>query len=533
MSPRFLALVRRSVPALMPREPLFSSVSLSQHVRYTKTSRPSQEAMPAVVTVPESSMDTLEPPTFLESVNHFFNRAAGLTNINSGMLNVIRACNSVVEFRFPLKRDDGSVEVLSGYRAQHSTHILPTKGGIRYAPDVNLQEVKALAALMTLKCALVEIPFGGAKGGVCIDRREYSEDELERVTRRFTHELHARNLIGSGKDVPAPDYGTGAQEMSWIRDTFAQLNQGDMFTAGCVTGKPVGHGGIRGRESATGLGVYYAIRSMLGHESVLKKTGLASPGIAGKTFVVQGFGNVGYWSSKFIHEDGGKIVAIGERDGILYDYEKGISVPALKQYMDENGSFQEFTNEGSPTFKIIPENDMCCSIECDVLVPAALENVIHSNNADTVQAKVIAEAANGPVTADADEILNERGNVVIIPDLLANSMGVMCSYVEWTKNMTGMRLGRMTKRFEESRGRHLVDVLESNGINLSKQQKSNMIAGADEETHVRSGLEDTMIAACDQIVEIAEKKNCSLRDAAYVKALESVAGHYDRAGNWP
>ncbi|KAI0563983.1 Glutamate dehydrogenase [Gracilaria domingensis] len=530
MSTRFLALVRRTAPALTARTPLLSPSSFSNHVRTTKSSRPSQEAMPAMVTVPEPSA---EAPTFLESVNHFFDRAAKLTSIEPGIMDVIRACNSVVEFRFPLLRDNGAVEVLTGYRAQHSTHVLPTKGGIRYAPDVNLQEVKALAALMTLKCALVDVPFGGAKGGVCIDRREYSTDELQRVTRRFTHELHARNLIGSGKDVPAPDYGTGAQEMSWIRDTFSQLNPGHMFTAGCVTGKPVGHGGIRGRESATGLGVFYAIRSMLDQKSILKKTGLTSPGIAGKTFVVQGFGNVGYWSSKFIHEDGGKIVAIGERDGILYDHENGISIPALKQHMDEHGSIEGFTNEGSPTFRVIPDTSVCCAIECDVLVPAALESVIHGDNADLVQAKLIAEAANGPITADADEILNERGDIVVIPDMLANSMGVMCSYVEWTKNMTGMRLGRLTKRFEESHGRHLVDVLESNGIKLSGQQKSNVIAGADEETHVRSGLEDTMIAACSQVVEIAEEKKCSLRDAAYIKALETIAEHYCRAGNWP
>lgn len=321
---------------------------------------------------------------------------------------------------------------------------------------------------------------------------------------------------------------------SWIRDTFSQLNPGHMFTAGCVTGKPVGHGGIRGRQSATGLGVFYAIRTMLDQPNILKQVGLSSPGIQGKTFVIQGFGNVGYWTAKFVEEDGGKIVAIGERDGIVYDREKGISIPALKDHlMGNNGSVENFTNEDSPTVRVIPDTDLICGIECDVFVPAALESVIHGDNADMVKAKIIAEAANGPVTADADEILNERGGIAIIPDLLANSMGVMCSYVEWSKNMTGMRLGRLTKRFEESHGRHLVDVLESNGINLSKQQKNNVIAGADEETHVRSGLEDTMIAACEQVVDIAKEKNCSLRDAAYVKALESIAGHYSRAGNWP
>lgn len=485
--------------------------------------------------VPDPEVDTNSThTTFLESVDYFFNRASGLTNVNSGLMDIIRACNSVVEFQFPIRRDDGSSQVLTGYRAQHSTHILPTKGGIRYSSDVNLQEVKALAALMTLKCALVEVPFGGAKGGVCIDRRDYSLAELERITRRFTHELHARNLIGSGKDVPAPDYGTGAQEMSWIRDTYSQLNPGHMFTAGCVTGKPVGHGGIRGRESATGLGVFFAIRSILSHDSVLRKTGFGSSGIEGKTFLVQGFGNVGYWAAKFVSEDGGKIIAVAERDGILHDEERGISIPALREHMIKSkGSIDGFTNEDSPTLSVTHDLSQFASMNCDVLIPAALESVIHSGNAHLVKAKVIAEAANGPITAEADEILNNRGDIVIIPDLLANSMGVMCSYVEWTKNMTGMRLGRLTRRFEESHGRHLANILESNGLKLSDEQKENIVVGADEETHVRSGLEDTMIAASAEVLRIAEEKNCSLRDAAYVKSLEAIADTYRRAGQWP
>lgn len=307
-----------------------------------------------------------------------------------------------------------------------------------------------------------------------------------------------------------------------------------MFTAGCVTGKPVGHGGIRGRQSATGLGVFYAIRTVLDQPNILRQVALAEPGVQRKSFVIQGFGNVGYWTANFVEQHGGNIVAIAERDGIVYDRERGISVAALKDHLlNNNGSVHGFTNAASPTLQIIPDTDLICAIECDVFVPAALEGVIHRDNAHMVNAKIIAEAANGPVTADADHMLNQRGNVVIIPDLLANSMGVMCSYVEWSKNMTGMRLGRLTKRFEESHGRHLVDVLESNGISLSKQQKNNVIAGADEETHVRSGLEDTMIAACEQVVEIANLKNCPLRDAAYIKALESIAEHYSRAGNWP
>lgn len=312
------------------------------------------------------------------------------------------------------------------------------------------------------------------------------------------------------------------------------LNPGQMFTAACVTGKPVGHGGIRGRESATGLGVYFAIRSMLTHNSILQKTGIRTSGIGGKTFVLQGFGNVGYWAAKFIEEDGGKIIAISERGGTLIDEHQGIRVEALREHMRTNGgSIEGFTNNGSATLKRIADSSAYVAIECDVLIPAALESVIHRNNVHLVNAKMIAEAANGPITAEADETLNERGNIVIIPDLLANSMGVMCSYVEWTKNMTGMRLGRLTKRFEESHGRHLVSILESNGMKMTAEQKSNVAVGADEETHVRSGLEDTMIAACAQVIEIAEEKQCTLRDAAYVKSLEDIANTYRRAGQWP
>lgn len=306
-----------------------------------------------------------------------------------------------------------------------------------------------------------------------------------------------------------------------------------MFTAGCVTGKPVGHGGIRGRESATGLGVFYAIRSILSHESVLKKTGFQSSGVRDKTFVLQGFGNVGYWTAKFIAEDGGKIVAVAERDGILYDPERGISVPSLREHMINNGSIDGFTNDSSPSLQVLTDPLQFVSLECDVLVPAALESVIHSGNVHLIKARVIAEAANGPITAAADDILNSRGDTIVIPDLLANSMGVMCSYVEWTKNMTGMRLGRLTRRFEESHGRHLVDILQSNGISMTQKQMDKVVAGADEETHVRSGLEDTMIAASGQVLDIAQEKNCSLRDAAYIKSLEAIADTYRRAGQWP
>lgn len=317
--------------------------------------------------------------------------------------------------------------------------------------------------------------------------------------------------------------------MSWIRDTYSKLNPGHMFTAGCVTGKPVGHGGIRGRESATGLGVYFAIRSVM--ES--KQYGIADRKVAGKTFVIQGFGNVGYWTAKYVTDGGGKVVCVSERDGMVVDYDRGIDIEALHLHLREhNQKLDAFTNGDSPSLTFVADASGCIGLACDVLVPAALEGVIDEVNAGAVQASMIAEAANGPITAPADEVLQARG-VTVIPDLLANGMGVMCSYVEWTKNIAGMRLGRLTKRFEESSGRNLVGILRAHGINLSPEEQKEVSLGADEETHVRFGLEDTMIAACAHVMDIAQEKGCSLRDAAYIKALQDIATSYKRAGTWP
>lgn len=361
--------------------------------------------------------------------------------------------------------------------------MLPTKGGIRYAPVVDAEEVEALATLMSLKCALVEVPFGGAKGGVAIDPAKHSILELERVTRRYTSALNGRALIGPGLDVPAPDYGTSEREMAWIRDTYAELNPGNVFSNGCVTGKPVNQGGIRGRKSATGLGVFFTVQAALSNASILSKTGLGGkPGVhSGRTFVIQGLGNVGYFAAKYISEGGGKIVAISERDGVVVDYERGIDVEALRKHLNvNNGSCVGFTNDGSTSLRFSPEAGEVLTLECDVLVPAALEAVIHDGNVENVKAKIICEAANGPITAGADERLNAK-NVVVIPDLMANAGGVVVSYFEVTKNLRGMRLGRTSMRFEMEQGSRICDLLEDKGIELSEEERAKMIVGADEE----------------------------------------------------
>jgi glutamate dehydrogenase (NAD(P)+) len=388
---------------------------------------------------------------------------------------------------------------------------------------------------MSLKCALAEVPYGGAKGAVAIDTAKYSKDEIERLTRRYTAELNNRSLIGPGIDVPAPDYGTSEREMSWIYDTYSGLNPGKLFAAGCVTGKPVGQGGIRGRKSATGLGVFYCVQRMLEKPLILQRAGIAgAPGIhKDRTFVIQGLGNVGYWAGHFIANGGGRVVAVAERTCIVVDYEKGIDVDALGVHFRENkGSPAGFTNGNSPSLKILDDPSQAMTLECDVLIPAALEGVINRNNVDQVRAKLIVEAANGPVTSYADNVLSDRG-VIVAPDMLANAGGVTCSYIEWTKNLQGMRLGRLTRRFEETHSKAICELLEESGLKVSEKQKLAIVVGADELDHVRSGLYDTMASSVDIVIQKADERGVSLRIGAYIVALERIADVYEARGMFP
>ncbi len=361
-------------------------------------------------------------PMFAQ-VNKYFDKAAAYVDHPPGLLAQIKACNSVFRISFPLKRDDGTIEVIHGWRAQHSVHRLPTKGGIRFSPQVDEDEVSALAALMTYKCALVDVPFGGAKGAVRIDSTKYSEAELERVTRRYTYELFAKNLIGPGVDVPAPDYGTGPREMAWILDTSSSLANGQIDALGCVTGKPVTQGGVRGRAESTGRGVYFALREAVNDVEDMKAMGI-TPGLDGKRVIVQGLGNVGYHAAKFIQEGGGIIVALAEREGAVF-CEKGLDVDRVRAHRKETGSILGFAGA-----RDVATSREALEIECDVLVPAALENVITGENVDRIHAQIIVEGANGPITADASEKLLARG-VLIVPDIYTNAGGVTVSYFEW------------------------------------------------------------------------------------------------------
>jgi glutamate dehydrogenase (NAD(P)+) len=344
---------------------------------------------------------------------------------------VIKACNSLLRVNFPLHRDDGSTEVIRGYRAQHSHHRLPCKGGIRFSDEVDLQEVEALASLMTYKCAIVDVPYGGAKGGIAINPRKYSVHELEMITRRYTMELKKYGFIGPGVDVPAPDVGTGAREMSWIKDTYTMLyGMDDVSASACVTGKPLSQGGIQGRTEATGLGLYYATRDFLADEAFCRSARI-TPGIAGKTVIVQGFGNVGYYAAKFFQEHGAKVLGVVEYNGGVFNA-KGLDIEALKKHQASAKSLLGFAGAQR---ELGAEAAMALLEEpCDILVPAALEKQITKHNAPRIQARIVSEGANGPTTPWAEEILNKKGTIVL-PDMLMNAGGVTVSYFEWLKNL--------------------------------------------------------------------------------------------------
>jgi glutamate dehydrogenase (NAD(P)+) len=466
--------------------------------------------------------------SFFQSVERSFDKASKFTNWEQGLLEQIKACNSIYSMRFPVKMDDGHIEVIEAYRVQHSQHKSPCKGGIRFSMAVNQDEVMALAALMTYKCAIVNVPFGGAKGGIKISPRSLSTYELEKITRRYTSELVKKNFIGPGIDVPAPDYGTGEREMAWIVDTYQSLKPGEIDAAGCVTGKPLSLGGVRGRKEATGLGVFYGVREVCLMEDVMKKQGL-SVGIENKKVIVQGLGNVGYYSAKFFREHGAIVVAIAEFEGAIFN-EAGLNEEEVFQHRKKTGSILNF-----PGAKNIEKSADALELDCDILIPAALENVIDKNNAPKIKAKIIGEAANGPLTPEADEILASRG-VLVIPDMYLNAGGVTVSYFEWLKNLSHVRYGRLEKRFTENANIHILKQIEDlTGKKVSDAEKLIIAHGPDEIDLVHSGLEETMITATREIMEIwkANPAIPDMRSAAYVCAINKVGTSYAELGIFP
>ncbi len=472
-------------------------------------------------------LDLQRENSFFDDVLKYFDHAAQFVKTTPGILEQIRHCNSVYRIKFPVKVK-GGYEVVEAYRVEHSHHKLPTKGGIRYSEHVNQDEVMALAALMTYKCSIVDVPFGGAKGGVKINPRKYSEEELERITRRYTSELIKKNFIGPGIDVPAPDYGTGEREMSWIVDTYNTFHMNDINALACVTGKPVGQGGIRGRKEATGLGVFYGIRQYLSDAGRAKALGLTT-GIKGKTVVVQGLGNVGYHAAKFFYEAGAIIVGLGEWNSAVTNT-KGINPEEAFNYFKAHS-----TLDGLKGCKTLKNNTDVLEVECDILIPAALENQINKENASRVKTKIVGEAANGPVTPEAEQVLLKK-KTVIIPDIYLNAGGVTVSYFEWLKNLSHVRLGRMEKRYQQAQNHNLLDAIESStGKKVTTAQRKMLDHGADEIDLVYSGLEETMIDSLEQIIKTMNdnKKITDLRTAAFVTAISKIVVSYEKLGVFP
>ncbi len=459
--------------------------------------------------------------SFRQSVDHMVDRAINIMGLEPGLAQAIKACTSVLQVTFPVQIK-GKVEVFTGWRAVHSIHRLPSKGGIRYATTVDQMEVEALAALMTYKCAIVDVPFGGSKGGLYIDPSKYSRDELQLITRRFARELADKGFLSPATNVPAPDMGTGQREMAWIADTYKHLNPHDINHIACVTGKPVEHGGIRGRVEATGRGVQFALREFFRHPDEVKAAGMEG-GLGGKRIVVQGLGNVGYHAAKFLSEgDDAKVIAVIEHDGVVMN-EDGVAIQQLYEHKVATGGIKGFAGA-----KYSSEGAKALELECDILIPAAMEGVIHEGNAPNIKAKLIAEAANGPVTFEADEILKQRG-IAILPDAFMNAGGVIVSYFEWIRNLTHIRFGRLERRFDEARGQHIVTALEMLGnTQVPDWLRAELVRGADEFDLVRSGLDDSMRQAFQEVIE-ARNNNPAIDDyrtAAYFIALSKLSRSY-------
>lgn len=459
--------------------------------------------------------------SFRESVDRMVDRAMDVLGIDPGTANAIKTCDSVLQVSFPIKIN-GVVEVFTGWRAVHSTHRLPSKGGIRYAPIVNQDEVEALAALMTYKCAIVDVPFGGSKGGLLIDPNKYSRDDIQKITRRFAVELARKGFLSPANNVPAPDMGTGQREMAWMVDTYKNFYPDDINYLACVTGKPIHLSGIQGRVEATGRGVQYALREFFRHPEEVKNANLSGT-LAGKKIVIQGLGNVGYHAAKFLdEEDDCCIIAIIEKEGVLLN-DQGLKVEDVYRYKVEHK-----TIEGYPDATFDTNGKGALELACDILIPAAMEAQINLSNADKIRAKIVAEAANGPVTYQADEVLR-KNNVIVIPDAFLNAGGVIVSYFEWIRNISHIRFGRMQRRLEESRGVFYTQVIEQmTGKQVAPHHRDMMAKGADEIDVVRSGLDDTMCLALQSILQKYHSNDQiqDLRTAAFAIALEKISKSY-------
>ena len=462
-------------------------------------------------------------PTFLENVDMMVNDTITKINIDSNIAKILKTCRSVLQVKFPVKIKN-QIEIFHGWRAVHSTHRLPVKGGLRFSTNVNQEEVEALASLMTFKCAVVDVPFGGAKGGLLIDPKQYDEESLEKITKKFARELIRKGYLSPARDVPAPDMGTSQREMGWILDAYKSLRPDDINHAACVTGKSTDHGGIKGRLEATGRGVCEALKEFFRHSNELTKHSIDGT-LSDQTIIIQGFGNVGINSAKALYDNGARIIGVAEREGGIFS-EDGIDIYQLEKYQSEKQTILNFPN----TQNVKKSIDLL-SYKCDILIPAALEGVITLNNADTIQAKIICEGANGPITYRANKKLLEKKKV-IIPDIYANAGGVTVSYFEWIRNTSHIRMGRLNKRYEEDRGEAIIKAIQSiSDKTIPKNLIKQLVHGANEEDIIASGLEDTMRTSFQDMLENKEKYDLdSYRMSAYAVALKKIEKSYLELG---
>ncbi len=462
---------------------------------------------------------------FLSDTTKFVNKALKHSDISPGLANKIITCNSTYTVRFGVRlRDD--IHTFEGWRSVHSEHMEPTKGGIRYDLATHSEEVEALAALMSYKNAIINVPFGGSKGGLRINPDDWSRKEIEKITRRFAQELIKRDLISPSQNVPAPDIGTSSEEMAWIADEYRKIKPTDINAAACVTGKPPTKNGLVGREEATGRGVQYIVREFFKNEDLLKLINFTNS-MEDKTFIVQGLGNVGFNAAKFISEENKmKLIGIAEHNGGIYNI-NGINAEHAKKYFVKHKSFEKY-----PKATFIKDGSLLLKKECDLLIPAAREAVITEKNANQIKAKLIIEAANGPITYKAHSILNKK-KVFIIPDILANSGGVAVSYFEWVKNIRHIRFGRLEKRENLFQFNTLIEGIESmTGKTMPQEFKSNFLNGVDEIDLIRSGLDDMMIDGFQEVKKefMSNDKITDFRTAAYKVAIEKIAMSYDSIG---
>jgi glutamate dehydrogenase (NAD(P)+) len=461
--------------------------------------------------------------SFKENVDLYVDQSAKNLNFRQDLLEHIKSTHSLIKVNVGVELDK-IIHNFTGWRAVHSEHILPSKGGMRYSEGVDQDDTEALASLMTYKCAIVDIPFGGSKGGLRINPKSYTEDQLRIITKAFATKLINKGFISPAINVPAPDVGTSEREMDWIKDTYKALRPEDINYRACVTGKPLHSGGIIGRTEATGRGIEEVIREVFRHKDVVKEFKLKDE-LKDNSIVIQGFGNVGSNLAKHLYNrDKAKIIAVGEHDGYLYN-ENGIDINELQKFHKKN---RTINNPKLGIFKKNPKGFM--EIKCDILIPAALENSITKDNVEKIKTKLIIEAANGPITFEADRILHKKG-IMVIPDIYVNGGGVVVSYFEWVKNISHIRFGRVEKRFQEQKILDLVNLLdERTKIKTDPELISKIMRGAGEEDLTFSGLEDAMRNAFNEILNVKKKINKSFRESAYYLSLQKIRKFYTPEG---